>query len=225
MIKHSGHPMEKEENEFKKESSTSFMYEIQRNDMMPAFREHYQRTEETLDAWRLPHKSRWNYRKLEYYYVFLMMHDFLPNDYMNQLLPKDTPPKGAIFNFFSKKDDINTARKKWYAAIKFEYDLFWEVFLSAKELEDYELQTQLMIYDVLSIIKFISPGSIAMIYNHPEFLHRLNSFVKFGKKGRHMVTTRHKFYYEWLYFGWRPLSYHYPVYKHSNDYCHKNISN
>ena len=88
------------------------MYEIQRNIMMPAFREHYHRIEETLDEWRVPHHMRWHYRKTESYYIFLMMLDFLPNDYMDQLPPKDTQPKGNLFNFFSKNDNIVVARKK-----------------------------------------------------------------------------------------------------------------
>ena len=127
--------------EFRKEMSTFLMYEIERNNLMDSFTEHYQRTEETLDTWRVPHNERWRYRRMEYYYVSLIMHDMLPNQYMDQLLPKDTPPRGTLFNYFNKKDDVNTAKKKWYAAIKNDYEQFWQTLLSPQVPEDMSIDT------------------------------------------------------------------------------------
>ena len=46
-----------------------------------------------------------------------------------------------------------------------------------------------------------------------------------GKINQHFAITRHKFYYKWLYLGWRPLPYHFPLYKNSHDFLHDNITN
>ena len=45
------------------------------------------------------------------------------------------------------------------------------------------------------------------------------------KDNMHFEITRHEFYYKWLYFGWRPLPYNYPLYNHSNDPMRDNVTN
>ena len=201
------------------------MYEITRLGMFDSYKQHYNKTEDTLDRWKVPHSMRKHFRREELNYISLMIHDTLPENYCEKLLPNDGPAEGKVFKFFSMQDDINTARQKWYAAIKKEYKSFWKTVISEIPIESLDSSTLVLFNDILPIIKFINPQAIHMIYNHVNYMVRLNKIINKATEVEPFVQCRHKFYYEWMYLGWNMLPPHYPLYKHWNDKNYSNISN
>ena len=148
---------QKKKNEQLREESTFLMYELTRLGMFPQYKTHYGIIEDTLDAWRVPHQKRSEFRRHELNYLSLMIHDTLPEYYMDYLLPKDEEPKGRIYNFFHKSDDSLTARYKWYAAIKNNYKKFYETILNdVDNLNEIEKELRVTIKDILFIMLFIS---------------------------------------------------------------------
>ena len=199
--------------ELNREESSFLMYEITRNGMFDSYKYHYNKTEETLDRWKVPHSIRRHFRQEELNYISLMIHDTLPENYCEKLLPVDSEPEGKLFQFFSIKDDINTARQKWYAAIKKEYKSFWKTVISEIPIETINNATIVLYYDILPIIKFINPQAIHMIYNHVNYSSRLNKIINKATEVEAFVETRHKFYYKWMYLGWNMLPPNYPLCK------------
>ena len=59
-----------------------------------------------------------------------MMHDTLPDNFCEKLHPKDSVPQGRTFDYFSKEDNVKTARYKWLAAIRKKYKIFWKTVLN-----------------------------------------------------------------------------------------------
>ena len=68
--------------------------------------------EEYYNDWNIPHEYRSIFRKHELNYLSLMIHDIEPSAYLKNLSPIDTEPKGKIFKYFDKYDDVDTARFK-----------------------------------------------------------------------------------------------------------------
>ena len=115
---------------------------------------------------------------------------------MSHLSPKDEEPKGKIYQFFTKQDNTNTARAKWLAAVRPEYDTFWEVILSQTYPEDCPLNKAVLVLDMIPIVRFLNPQALMMIHQHEMFRDRLNHLMVIGLDNQHWATTRHKFYYE-----------------------------
>ena len=208
--------------EQQREESTFLMYEIQRNNMMQRYKLHYEMMERTMDQWRIPYEVRGRFRTHELNYVSLMLHDMMPRSYMDYLLPSDQEPQGLIYQFFHKTDDVETARQKWYAAIKKDYNRFFEVLLSPYcVLTTATHEDCIMMYDLEDIVRFINPVAMEQVYSTPKLLSRLESICSRGRINANNCSSRHPFLYEWLYFGWRILPDNYPLHKQQQ---HPNIN-
>ena len=210
---------QKKKNEQLREESTFLMYEITRLGMFPQYKSHYDFIEDTLDAWRIPHKQRSQFRRHEMNYLSLMIHDTLPEYYMDYLLPKDEEPKGRIYNFFHKHNDSLTARYKWYAAIKNNYNKFYKTILGPLDVTEDDLDYDLlvMIKDIVYIMIFINPQAMLMLMKNNTYRTKLNKIIDIAHENHHHTTSRHDFFYEWLYFGWTMLPNAYPLHKNKGN--------
>ena len=193
--------------------------------MMPSLMEHYDEMEYRFDAHRIPHQDRRHYKIIEYEYLSLMIHDTTTDQYMVNLSPKDQEPTGRIYKFFSKQDNVTTARAKWFAAVRPEYELFWETLLSDIHVQDISLDTAVIMFDMVMIVRFLNPQAIAMVHNHTNYRNKLNELIMIGMTNANWATTRHQFYYKWIYFGWRKLDPSYPLHKSCNKESSGNITN
>ena len=199
--------------ELKIDESTFIMYEIKRLNMHQQYKEHWELMEKYYDDWCIPHNYRSIFRIHELNYISLMIHDILPTSYMKILSPTDSKPKGKLFNYFEKYDDVKSARMKWLSAIKKDYIWFW------KTLHEYHPKIKLSSYEIVKfddlshIIKFINPKAWFLAISDPIYSKRIAKITQNAKFSRHWVVTRHKFYYEWLFFGWKQLPKDYPLHR------------
>ena len=114
-----------------------------------------------------------------------MIHDTITAKYMVHLPPKDQEPKGRIYQFSTKQDDINAARAKWLAAIWPECDLFWEILLSQTYPEDCPLNKAVLVLDMIPIVRFLNPQALMMIHEHKMYRDRLNHLIVIGLDNQH----------------------------------------
>ena len=66
--------------EQKREASSFLLYEITRLGIFDSYKQHYNRTEETLDRSKVPHFMNKYFRQQELNYISLMIHDALPEN-------------------------------------------------------------------------------------------------------------------------------------------------
>ena len=147
----------------------------------------------------------------------MIIHDTAPENFCEKLHPKDNVPQGRLFDFFSKDNNVITARYKWLATLKKEYKIFWKSLLDEVRPEDTDKTILVVINDLVPVVEFINPRAMHMIYNHVNYPARLNELLSSAAQHKHFVSTRHRFYYKWMYFGWRILPSNYPLYKHWKD--------
>ena len=207
----------KRQRELQREDSTFLMYELNRCGMMDTYKRHYEETELTLDTWRIPYEARSKFKKHELTYISLMLHDMSPQHYMDHLLPIDEEPRGKFYQFFSKEDDLVTARQKWFCAIKDNYKKFYEILLGPEDIAKITIKDTVMMYDILDIMNFINPVVMYQIHHHPYYMERLENIINIGEENRFLTITRHPFYYEWMYFGWDMLPRNFPLHKDPFD--------
>ena len=98
-----------------------------------------------------------------------------------------------MFDFFSKDDNVSTARYKWLAALKKEYKIFWKTLLNEVRPEDMDKTILVMINDLVPVVEFINPRAMHMIYNHVNYSARLNELLSSAAQHKHFVSTRHRF--------------------------------
>ena len=120
--------------------------------MLDSYKKHYNITEDTLDKWRVPHHMRKYFREQELNYIALMIHDSLPDNFCERLHPKDSVPQGKLFDYFTKDDNVGTARYKWLAAIKKEYKIFWKTLLNEVRPENMDKTILVMIHDLVPVV-------------------------------------------------------------------------
>ena len=87
--------------------------------------------------------------------------------------------------------------------------------------------------DLTEIIKFINPKAWNLSIVDPIYSKRIAKIVHNVKHYKHWVVSRHKFYYEWIFFGWKLLpsdyTFHRPVNSteypdHISNWVHKRFS-
>ena len=209
---------QKKKNEQLREESTFLMYEIARLGMFTSYKAHYDHIEDHLNRWRVPHAKRHLFRRHELNYLSLMIHDTLPEYYMDYLLPKDEPPKGRLYNYFHKDNDSLTARYKWYAAIKNNYKKFYQTVLAdIDDIDTIDDEDVVMMKDIIYIMIFINPTAMLMLIKDMKYRWKLNSIISAAYRKHYFVATRHEFFYEWLYFGWAILPDNFPLYKNKDN--------
>ena len=142
-------------------------------------------------------------------------------------------PQGKILKYFNKYDNIKIARQKWLAAIKHDYAWFWDIlhqFHPKTKLPPYEI---VKFQDLAEIIKFINPKAWNLSIVDPIYSKRIAKIVHNVKHYKHWVVSRHKFYYEWIFFGWKLLPNDYPFHRpvnsteypdHISNWVHKRFS-
>ena len=79
--------------------------------------------------------------------------------------------------------------------------------------------------DIYDIIKFINPKAIYQATEDPVYSQRILGILKKSQDLSPWVTTRHKYFYEWHFLGWRQLPPDYPLNKNPSDKNKNNISN
>ena len=97
--------------------------------------------------------------------------------------------------------------------------------ISEIPIETINNATIVLFYDILPIVKFINPQAIHMIYNHVNYMSRLNKIINKATDVEAFVETRHKFYYKWMYLGWNMLPPNYPLCKQWHDKNYYNVTN
>ncbi len=190
--------------------NSMFYYQLKTNGYTHAWKEIYTKINAQCNALGIPFKNRMALYLKEIEYLSLLLHDILPSNYSEQgMVPGDTSTS-SHHTFFSQKDSITIAHKKWYDILDNDYDFFWDVHSSKIDIDTLSNYDIVKLNDLLEIIWFINPmGLHNLIQNIKDF-----DMVKLIRKKanflQHWVPSRHDKFYTWMMFGWRPLPNVYP---------------
>ncbi len=143
-------------------------------------------------------------------YLSLMLHDVLPSHYNEQgIVPGDTSVPDHQ-TFFSPKDSINIARKKWYDVLGQDYEFFWEVYTHIIDIDTLSNYDIVKLDDLLDIIWFINPMGLHNLMNNLQGSNMINlvrkrqTFFSTGSSQDTIISTI------WMMFGCRQLPNNYP---------------
>ena len=207
----------RKQQEIQLDECTFIIYELKRLGLFQQYKDHWSDMEDYYNDWNVPHKYRSIFRSHELNYLSLMIHDIKPSSYMKNLSPIDQEPKGKIFNYFNKYDNVETARFKWLSAIKNDYIWFWRILHDFSS--DFYLSSQdsVKFQDLIDIIKFINPRAWHLALLDPIYSKRIAKMVEKARFCEHWIVSRHKFYYEWMFLGWAQIPNDFPF--HKSPFC------
>ena len=104
-----------------------FYFQLKTNGYTHEWKEIYTTINAQCNTLGIPYKSRMVLYLKEIGYLSLLLHDILPTNYSTQcMIPGDISTSSHQI-FFSQKDSITIARKKWYNILGNDYDVFWDV--------------------------------------------------------------------------------------------------
>ena len=215
---------ERKRNELKREEKLFIIQDLFKNGMEYSYIEFHDLMEDIYDCWDIPDENRSIFRNEEFKFITLLLHDENASSILHNDSYQEREPSGTLFKYFSRDDTISTARFKWLSAIKQDYIWFWntlhkDVYPSSLSSDDL-----VKFSDLYEIIKFINPKAIYQTTEDPIYSQRLLGIIN-KSIGKHpWITTRHKYFYEWQFFGWKQLPSDYPLHKHPSQ-THKEVSN